>query len=337
MDCSPTSEIYERLTNAETACMKTKDLSQQFLIFSRGGDPVRKPTLTADLIKTNSQLALSGTKSICKPNISDDLWNIYADAGQIGQVLTNLLINADQATPNGGVIKVNCENVIVGNDHELPLQSGNYVKVSIMDQGTGIKEENIDRVFDPYFTTKGSGSGLGLASAYSIIKKHEGYIGVESTSESGTLFVFFIPAASSSVTTIKEGEPSIIKGKGRILVMDDNEIVLDAVGTMLEYLGYNVDFAEDGEKALFSYEKAMQSGSPFDLVLMDLIVPCGMGGEEATQKLLTIDPNAKVVASSGYSNDPLLAHYKRYGFCGILKKPYHLKDLSQLINQVFSD
>ncbi|WP_163338978.1 PAS domain-containing sensor histidine kinase [Desulfopila sp. IMCC35008] len=337
MGCSPTGEIYERLTNAETACMTAKDLSKQFLIFSKGGDPVRVPTLTAKLIKANCQLALSGTKSICKTNISDDLWNIYADAGQIGQVVTNLLINANEAMPDGGVITLNCENVIIGTNHELPLKSGNYVKISIIDQGFGINEDNIDLVFDPYFSTKKSGTGLGLAAAYSIIKKHEGYIGVESTSETGTVFSIFIPASRSSVTTTEEKEPSIIKGKGRVLVMDDNEIVLDAIGMMLEHLGYDVDFAEDGEKAFNSYEKAMQSESPYDMVLMDLMVPGGMGGEEATQKLLSLDPEAKVVVTSGYSNDPIMANHKRYGFCGVIKKPYRLDELSRFMNQFFND
>lgn len=337
MDCSASSESYERLTHAETACMEAKEFSQQLLVFSKGGSPVRKPTLINDLITTHCQLALSGAKATCIPNISDDLWKINADKGQIGQVLTSLLVNADQAMPDGGMIKLNCENIIIGDDHALPLKSGNYVKVSIIDQGTGIKKEHIDRVFDPYFSTKESGTGIGLAAAYAIIKKHEGYINVESTSDSGTVLSFYIPASSSSVTTIEKGEPLIIKGKGRVLVMDDNDIVLDAVGMMLEFLGYEVESAEDGGKAINLYEKAMQSGSPFDLVLMDLIVPCGIGGEEATQKILSIDPNAKVVVSSGYSNDPIMANHKSYGFCGVLKKPYRLDELSRLMNQHFSD
>jgi len=337
IECSSNDKIYERLAHAETACLKAKELSQQFLIFSRGGTPVKEPIDTANLIQTNSQLALSGTTSTYKCTIAKDLWNIEADAGQIGQVLTNILINADQAKPSGGLIRLNCENIVVSDEDAFPLKNGNYVKVSIRDQGTGIQEEILDKIFDPYFTTKDIGTGLGLASAYSIIKQHEGYLYVESTSDSGTVFTFCIPASTASTKTIQTSESSIVTGEGYILVMDDDKIVRTVVGFMLKHLGYEFEFAEDGERALALYEKAMQSGKPFDLVLMDLIIPNGMGGEEAIQKLLAINPNARVIVSSGYSNSPIMANYKKYGFRGILKKPYCLEELSHLVKKFTGD
>ena len=337
LECSRNDVIHERLTHAEAACLKAKELSQQFLTFARGGTPVKEVVVTADLIKTNSQLALSGTKSTCKYDIAEDLWNIEADAGQIGQVLTNILINADQAMPSGGLIRLKCENVHVTHKDALPLADGKYVKISIQDQGGGIRKENLDRIFDPYFTTKESGTGLGLASAYSIVKQHEGYLGVESTSKYGTVFIIFIPASTAFAPAAQPGESSIVTGDGRILLMDDDKIVLDVVGTMLKHLGNDFEVAEDGQKALDLYEKAMKSGSSFDLVLMDLVVPNGMGGYECIPKLLSLDPKAKVVVSSGYSNDPIMANYKKHGFTGILKKPYSLVELSRLVKQQLDD
>jgi two-component system cell cycle sensor histidine kinase/response regulator CckA len=337
VECFAHGKIYERLVHAEAACLNAKDLSQQFLIFSKGGSPVKTPIATADLVTTHCQLALSGTTSTCKDTFTEDLWNIEADAGQIGQVLTNILINADQAMPNGGLIRVDCENVVVKNDDALPLKDGNYVKLSIHDQGSGIEEENLGKIFDPYFTTKATGTGLGLASAYSIIKEHEGYLSVESTLESGSVFTIFIPAITTSIKKTEPSESSIASGYGYILVMDDDKIILDVVGLMLEHLGYESEFAEDGDKALALYEKAMKSEKPFDLTLMDLIIPNGMGGEEAIQKLLAIDPNAKVIVSSGYSSDPIMANYEKYGFSGILKKPYCLAEFSQIMKQLLGD
>ncbi len=332
MKLSPKEPLYERLTNAEAACLKAKDLSQQFLTLSKGGDPVRTAISVADLVKTNCQLALSGTKSSWECNIPEGMWNICADAGQMGQVLANILINADQAMPDGGKINVCCKNISVSEAHELPLKAGKYVKISVRDQGTGIGQEYLDQIFDPYFSTKYDGNGLGLSSAYTIIKKHGGYLDVEFTSETGSVFSFYVPATTSTVTVTEGGESRLISGRGNILVMDDDEMVLNAVGVMLEQLGYNVAFAEDGEKALAKYVKAMQSAKPFDLVIMDLVIPDGTGGEEAIKQVLHIDPHAKVIVSSGYSNNPILSNFKKYGFIGVLAKPYHLKELSMMLD-----
>ncbi|MBM9514015.1 PAS domain-containing hybrid sensor histidine kinase/response regulator [Desulfogranum marinum] len=336
MTVSPTDSIYERLTNAEEACFRAKDLAQQFLTFSKGGDPVMTTILVADLVKSSCQLALSGTTSSWECSIPEDLWNFYADANQIGQALTNILINADQAMPNGGKIKVCCQNVVSSETDNLPLKNGKYVKTSIRDQGIGIREEYLDSIFDPYFTTKATGNGLGLSSAYSILKKHEGCLIVESTSESGTVFSFYIPASTSDVELAEDAESQLLKSSGKILVMDDDKMVRDMIGVMLEHLGYHAAFAEDGEKALAKYVKAMQTNKPFDLVIMDLIIPDGMGGAEAIKKLLHIDPFARVIVSSGYSNDPVLSNYSKYGFVGVLAKPYHLNKLNVLLENIFN-
>ena len=332
-ECSDNSVLAEQLAHAKENCIKAKELSKQFLTFSKGGNPVKEVIDTAKLLEISCQLSLSGTTSVYEHTIAEDLWNIEADAGQIGQVLTNLLINADQAMPGGGKVHIYSRNAVITGLDALPLKNGKYVKISILDQGQGIKGGDLDKIFDPYFTTKDYGTGLGLASAYSIIKQHDGYLGVESTSRSGTTFTMYIPATSAPASKKVPTDSSIIKGEGYILVMDDDKIVLSIVGAMLGQLGYDFEIAEDGETAIDLYEKAMQAGKPFDLVFMDLIVPNGMGGEEAIKKLSAIDPRAKVIVSSAYSNDPILANYKSYGFHGILKKPYALEELSQILQQ----
>ncbi len=332
-ECSDSSVLSRQLTHAKENCIKAKELSKQFLTFSKGGNPVKEVIDAAKLIEISCQLSLSGTTSIYEHTIARNLWNIEADAGQIGQVLTNLLINADQAMPGGGKIHINCSNAVLTELDALPLQNGDYVKVSIHDQGVGIQKKDLDKIFDPYFTTKEYGTGLGLASAYSIIKQHDGYLGVESTSRAGTTFTMYIPATSAPARKKAVTDTSIIKGEGYILIMDDDKIVLSIVGAMLDHLGYDFEIAEDGDTAIALYEKAMRAGKPFDLVFMDLIVPNGMGGEEAIKKLSTIDPHAKVIVSSAYSNDPILANYRSYGFHGILKKPYSLEELSRLLQQ----
>lgn len=331
---APTDKAYERLEIAETAAFKAKNLTRQFLTFSKGGVPVKCSIPAANLIKSYSRLALSGTQSTCEYTIPADLWNIDADEGQIGQALANILINADQSMQEGGAISINCENTVIGDEHNLPLNNGDYVKISITDQGNGILEEYLPKVFDPYFTTKEAGRGLGLASAYSIVKKHEGHLAVESIAGAGATFSLFVPASASQSPTPPAEESKILSGQGRILVMDDDEVILQIIGNMLENLGYDVTFAFDGREAVTKYAQAQLAAEPFDTVILDLIVPGGMGGKEAIQKLLAIDPQAKVIISSGYCNDPVLSEYKTYGFRGVIAKPYQVAELSQQIQQV---
>lgn len=330
---SPTDKAFERLARAEESVLKAKDLTQQVFTLAKGGAPVKKSISVANLIKSYSRSTLNGTKSTCALTIPDNLWNIEADAGQLGQVVTNILINADQAMQNGGTISVTCENAVITDDDLMPLQNGNYVKITIKDQGKGIPQEVLGKVFDPYVTTKKTGCGLGLTSAYSILKKHEGHITVKSTPESGASFTLFLPASSSPVSN--QVEYSGLKyGRGKILVMDDDKLLLNILGTMLETLGYKAEFALEGQQAVDKYAEAQQSGAPFDVVVMDLVIPCGMGGREAMERLLAIDPQAKVIVSSGYSNNSVISDYENYGFSGVIKKPYRATELSKIIQQV---
>ena len=330
----PEDKAYERLSIAETASLKAKGLTQQFLTFSKGGAPVKSVLSAAHLIRSYGSFALSGKKSACEYSFSEDLWKIEADEGQIGQVITNLLINADQSMEESGIIRVDGENVVVTKDHGLPLPDGNYLKISITDQGAGIPEEYLGRIFDPYFTTKKTGRGLGLASAYSIMKRHGGSIAVESAAGSGTTFTLFLPAVVSEGAAPTVEEPELPDGGGKILVMDDDELVLQIVGGILENLGYEVAHARDGRADVAMYADARQSAKPFDAVILDLTVPGGMGGKEAIRQLLTIDPQAKAIVSSGYRNDPVMTEYTRYGFRGVIAKPYCPEELRKQMQQV---
>ncbi len=330
----PNDKTYERLTTAEIAALKAQKIAQQFLTFARGGAPVKHSVSVANLIQMYGRLTLSGTLSTCEYEIPDDLWRIDADEGQIGQVVTNILINADQAMQDGGVFKVRCENVVISDDDHLPIKSGRYVKISITDPGKGIPEEHLSRVFDPYFTTKEKGNGLGLTSAYSIVKKHEGYLTVESTAGAGATFTFFLPASFALVATPGIKEPQVEEERRKILVMDDDAMVRDILGAMLERLGHQAEFANDGAQAVEKYVQARQSGAPFDVVIMDLIVPDGMGGREAMERLQSIDPHVKVIVSSGYSSNSVMADFSSYGFSGIMAKPYRFSDLRKKLQEV---
>jgi CheY-like chemotaxis protein len=261
------------------------------------------------------------------------------DEGQISQVINNLVINTQQAMPRGGTITISAENVTVNRQTGvtgLPLEEGKYIKITIQDQGTGIPEDHLDKIFDPYFTTKQHGSGLGLTTTYTIIKKHGGYISVKSQMGVGTTFSIYLPASRGRLETKKVIAKETAAGQGRILIMDDEEIIRDVAGSMMLYLGYDVDFAKDGDEAIDRVRKAVESGIPFNIIIMDLTIPGGMGGKDAVQKILAIDPKIKAIASSGYSNDPIMAEFKKYGFSAIVPKPYKLEDVNNALQQVTS-
>jgi signal transduction histidine kinase/CheY-like chemotaxis protein len=326
--------VYERLEDAEQATLRARDLTQQLLTFSKGGAPVKSVIAIGDLIKESVRFALRGTDVKCEFSIPDDLWPVDADEGQMNQVVNNVIINADQAMPEGGTITVACENVTLGASEVPLLQEGTYVRISIEDHGIGISKEHLSKIFDPYFTTKQRGSGLGLATSYSIIKKHHGQITVESALGAGTIIHIYLPASAGTVVKRDVKREELVKGAGRILVMDDDEILREATRKMLTALGYEAELAQEGAEAIGAYQKARESGRPFDAVIMDLTVPGGMGGKEAVKKLLEIDPNARAIVSSGYSNDPVMAEFAKYGFRGIMIKPYRMKDLSEVMRQV---
>jgi CheY-like chemotaxis protein len=245
------------------------------------------------------------------------------------------MINSNQAMPEGGTIQVAAENLILEDTLGLPLKPGRYIKISITDQGVGILDKHLLHIFDPYFTTKHEGSGLGLAITYSIIKKHNGHITVESQVGSGTTFHIYLPASDKAVSKKKEIE--LIRGRGRILVMDDEALLRNIVGKMLEKLGYESEFAKNGAEAIEMYKKAKASEKQYAAVILDLTIPGGMGGKQAIKNLLEIDPEIKAIVSSGYSNSPILANFQEYGFKGMMPKPFEFRSLSKVLQEVLKD
>jgi len=332
----PEAEAFRRLTDAEKASAQAKNLTQQLLTFSKGAAPIKKTVSTLDLIEDSADFALRGSNVKCEFSLPDDLWTVEADEGQVSQVIQNIVLNADQSMPEGGTIRIGAENIEVSPKHGLPLEQGWYVRISIADQGVGIPPEHLRKIFDPYFTTKQRGSGLGLATSYSIIRNHNGYIDVDSELGVGTTFFIYLPASKKDLPKQKVKEEKPLAGKGRILVMDDEEIIRGVVGSMLESLGYQVEFAENGAEAVEKYRRNVQSGTPFDLVILDLTVPGRMGGKEAVKWVLDIDPDAKVVVSSGYSDDPVMADFRRYGFKGVIPKPYDVNELSKVLHNLIA-
>ena len=328
------AEKDRRLAEAEKASMQIRDLTQQLLTFSRGGSPILRTADMGKLLRDSASFALRGSNVGSKFSISDDLWPVEMDEGQINQVISNLVINAQQAMPAGGIVRVSAENITMGTESGLPLEPGAYTKVSVEDQGIGISEEYLQRIFDPFFSTKQAGSGLGLATSYSIIQKHNGHITVESQPGLGSTFNVYLPASPDGVLIEEEKEEKPIMGEGRILVMDDEEHVRDTAADMLRSIGYEVATSINGSEAIELYKEAMVSGKPFDVVIMDLTVPGGIGGKEAIQKLIEIDPEVKAIVSSGYSTDPIMAGFREYGFKGVIAKPYRTRGLSVALRKV---
>lgn len=330
-------EVSEILTEVEQAALQARDLTQQLLTFSKGGAPIRETASIQDLLHETTSFVLRGSNVSCSYAIADDLWPASIDKGQISQVINNLIINADQAMPDGGIIQLSAENIYSLSDLPSSLKAGNYIKITIRDHGIGIMEKHLSKIFDPYFTTKQKGHGLGLATCYSIIKKHEGDINISSVIGSGTTIKIYLPAFPDQKIEQKNQPRLALQGQGKVLIMDDEAIVRDTLGKMLQRLGYTINTAVDGLSAIEQYLKAKQLNEPFDIVLMDLTIAGGMGGKEAVKKLLEIDPEAKVIVSSGYSNDPVMANFRQYGFCGILPKPYEIQAVNQILYELLDN
>jgi len=332
------SDIYERLSQAEKASMRARDLAQQLLTFAKGGVPVKKTASMIELLKDSANFVVRGSNVRCEFFIQEKLWPVEIDEGQVSQVIHNLTLNAQQAMPEGGIIRIRAENITIEEGRDHLLRSGHYVRIVIRDFGIGIPKENLPKIFDPYFTTKQKGSGLGLSTSYSIIKKHDGYITVDSELGHGSTFSIYLPARPDAV--IPKGNETIeiqsLIGRGRVLVMDDEEIIRDVLNEMLRRLGYETALAKEGAEAVALYRHAMASGRPFDVVIMDLTIPGGMGGKEAIQKLREIDPNVRAIVSSGYSNDPLGADFVQYGFSDFVAKPFRLEELGRVMKRVLS-
>ena len=328
------ANIVERLAAAEKACLRARDLTKQLLTFAKGGAPIKNVASISTFITDTVEFALRGSNVRCEVNLPQNLWAVEVDEGQMSQVIQNLIINADQAMPDGGIITVKAENTDIEHTVNLPVRRGRYVVVTITDQGIGISQEYVSKIFDPYFTTKQKGSGLGLATTYSIMKRHDGHITVSSQLGIGTTFQLYIPAAGTTALDIPEEEEALIEGTGRILIMDDEIEIRDILGKMLEHLGYEVTYTSEGTEAVAQYHQALKREKPFTLAIIDLTIPGGMGGRETVRQLQELDSNVLAVVSSGYCNDPVLANPEHFGFKGVITKPYNLSDLSKTLSKI---
>jgi PAS domain S-box-containing protein len=328
------SAEHEMVATALRAAEQASGLAKQLLTFAKGGTPVTEVTAIEGLLRETTELSLRGSKTKPIYRFAEGLCPVNIDKGQIAQVLQNLVLNADQAMPEGGILTIAAENVEISDRDHLPLAEGHYVKVSVIDQGIGMSDLVMAKIFDPYYTTKPAGHGLGLSITYSIIQKHGGHINVRSNIDLGTTFDFYLPTVARSPTVATVARPVLEQGTGRILLMDDEELIHASVGKILEALGYEVDCVCDGQAALSAYQAAMEAGRAYALVIMDLTIPGAMGGKETIGALRELDPQALALVSSGYAHDPIMANYKGYGFAGSLAKPVSMKDLAAMVKEV---
>lgn len=333
----PGCDLYEILTSSEHAASKASNLPRQLLTFSRGGDPVKARVSISKLLEESTAFALSGSVSTAEYSIANDLKQVIADKEQIGQVFSNIVMNAYQAMPEGGQVHVNAKNIMIDENNPAAIPEGQYIMVTIKDDGYGIEKDHLNRVFDPFFTTKQNGTGLGLATAYSIIRKHRGHIKVETEVGQGTAFTIYLPAdTSSSDDEIHEPGPAKLSG-GKILIMDDQKMVRKTAASMLKKLGYEVDSVVNGKEAIEKYSEGLDNSEPYNAVILDLTIPGGMGGIETMQELLKIDPDVTAIVSSGYSTAPVMADHARYGFSGVMMKPYSITQVSDLMKNIFNE
>ena len=337
LDLDHGGPVYRRLETVETAAFRAQELTQQLLTFAKGGAPVKRTVDVGEIIRESVAFALRGSRANYNVSLQDGLWLVEADEGQLTQVMHNLVINADHAMPQGGTINVQCGNCVL-NEKEVPhLAGGRYVRIIVQDTGIGIPKDHLLKIFDPYFTTKQKGSGLGLSVVYSIVHKHGGHISAESTLGVGTVFTILLPASDAVEAQQKPAGHAIPSGSGKILLMDDEVDIRQTAGDLLQRLGYSVVFAENGERAIDCYREAIQAGNRFSVVILDLTIPGGMGGAETLRTIREIDPDVKAIVSSGYSNDPVMAEFRNYGFAGVVAKPYRIKELGEVVNRVIKE
>ncbi|MGZ4966211.1 MAG: hybrid sensor histidine kinase/response regulator, partial [Chthoniobacterales bacterium] len=338
----PDDEMASRLNDGKNASLRARDLAQQLLTFARGGAPIKQTASIGKLIQDTVSFSLRGSHSRSEFNLGPELWLAEIDSGQISQVIANLVVNADQAMPNGGTLQVSCDNFPYDPDttpQVTDLLPGDYIRIKIRDQGVGIPENYLKRIFDPYFTTKAKGNGLGLATTYSIMKNHNGLITVESQVHFGSTFTLYLPAARHQTVTT-ELEPTTLPMApveaqgGRILIVDDEEAIRALVVFTLERLGYETAEAETAMDGVNLYRQRLEEGKRFDAVILDLTLPGGMGGKEALKHLIEIDPTVNAIVSSGYAMDATMSRYQDFGFRGVIAKPYEAAELCRTVNEV---
>lgn len=332
-----TSE-YKYLKEANNSMNRAILLTKQLLTFAKGGEPIKENVRITSLIKDVVKFDLSGSNILPIFKQAKDLWTTDADKGQIQQVFSNLTVNARHAMPEGGRVFIGLSNEVI--THHTVLKKGNYIKITFKDEGTGIEPNNLDRVFEPYFSTKNDGSGLGLSTVYSIIAKHNGFVYVSSEKNQGTLFTIFLPAATTNNKKQSQENKTVAEciktGKCRILVMDDEEIICQLLTEVLTVLGYESDFANEGNETIRKYKESLHTNNPYELIIMDLTIPGGKGGLETVKEILEIDPNAKVIVSSGYGHGKIMSNYREYGFIDIAPKPYTIDKLEEILQRVLN-
>jgi signal transduction histidine kinase/ActR/RegA family two-component response regulator len=337
MQLSPSHMISKRLEECEKATVRASELTRQLLTFARGGEPVKRLIDPAPLIREAASFVLRGSAVRSVVELAPDLWCLEADGGQLSQSLHNLLINAAQAMPNGGEVTVIGANESLDAENTFRLPPGDYLRITVKDHGCGIPTVNLARIFDPYFTTKSHGSGLGLASVYSIAKRHGGTVGVTSSIGVGSSFDIYLPASPDKLPLVAAAKALAEQpGGGRILILDDEDFIREIATEILQFKGYEVESCADGREAVDLYQRARQGSIPYDAVILDLTIPGGMGGKEAAAIILEIDPNALLIVSSGYSNDPVIANYQSYGFCGSISKPFDADTLARELERLIS-
>ena len=328
---------FKFLEEAEKSMNRATRLARQLLTFAKGGAPVKEDINIGTVVEETVRFDLSGSNVMPVFEQEENLWIAEVDKGQMQQVFSNLTINANQAMPDGGHLFITLENADIKENLAPNLNQGKYIKITVRDEGIGIEQNHLDRIFDPYFSTKQAGSGLGLATTYSIINKHSGHIIVDSELGKGTTFTLYLPASKSQQlpeTKQPLAERSTREQTTRILVMDDEEMIREVTTKMLEISGFSVETASDGKQAIEMYKLWMDAGEAFDVVIMDITIPGGIGGKEAIKDILEIDPEARAIVSSGYADDPVMANYAEYGFKGIATKPYTMSDLREVLSRV---
>jgi PAS domain S-box-containing protein len=326
--------VSKYLSAAMGAMDRARHLTRQLLTFSKGGAPVRETGEVSSVIRDAASLALSGSNVSCTFHIADTLWLCTFDKNQIGQVIDNIVINAQQAMPLGGAILISAMNVSVKAGEKATVKAGDYVKISISDEGIGIPADILPRIFDPFFTTKQKGSGLGLSICHSILQKHNGGIEVESAQGKGTTLHLYLPASSEAPALIRSvNRESLQRGGGRILIMDDEEIIRQSVGKMLDTLGYSVECASDGKGTLEFLSEESRAGRTFVAMLLDLTIPGGMGGKDVAAELRKLNIDIPLFMMSGYSDDPVVAHPEQYGFKDCICKPFSIADLASMLSR----